>query len=124
MHLQGVEGQQLAAVVSELLVHLHQAQVVGEVSEVQGELVLGAVHLAEVQEGRQSVDLLSLGLGLSTEVIGRESGSAGRSGSEGRDAAVRARREAWVAGRNLFGRGEARFIEGCLSVRTVLWKNY
>lgn len=124
MHLQGVEGQQLAAVVSELLVHLHQAQVVGEVSEVQGELVLRAVHLAEVQEGRQSVDLLSLGLGLSTEVIGRESGSAGWSGSEGRDAAVRARGEAWVAGRDLFGRGETRFIEGCLSVRTVLWKNY
>lgn len=95
-----MERQQLPSVVSELCVHSHQAVVVGEVTEVTGELVFGAVHLAKIQEGGQSVDLLPL-VGLSSKVVGRESGSAGGSRSEGGDAAVRAGGQARVTWRDL-----------------------
>lgn len=96
-----MEGQQLTPVVSELCVHAQQAAITIEVAKEQGKLLLGAVHLAEIQEGRQGVDLLSL-VGLSAEIVGRESCSADRGGSERRDTAVWAGGQAGVAGRNLF----------------------
>lgn len=100
--LERVEGQQLTAVVPELGVDEQQATVVAEVAEVARQLLLRAVHLAEVQEGRQGVDLLPP-IGFSAKVEGGESGSADRGRSEGRDAVVRAVGEARVAGRNLSG---------------------
>lgn len=96
-----MEGQQLTAAVSEFCIHAQQAAIIAEVTKKQGKLLLGAVHLAEIQEGRQGIDLLSL-VGLAAEIVGRESRSADRGGSERRDAAVWAGGQAGVAGRNLF----------------------
>lgn len=95
-----MEGQQLAATVFELRVHAQQAAIVFKVAEVQGKLLLRAVHLAEIQEGCQGIDLLSL-YGISAEIVGGVSRSANRGGSERRDAAVWAGGQAGVAGRNL-----------------------
>lgn len=95
-----MEGQQLPAVVLELRVHPQQAAIVGEVAKVERQLLLRAVHLAEVQEGRQGVQLLPL-VGFSAKIVGRVSGSTDRGGSEGRDAVVGAVGEAGVARRNL-----------------------
>lgn len=97
-----MEGQQVAAVVPELRVHTQQTAIVGEVTEVDRQLFLRAVHLAEVQEGCQGVDLLTL-VGLAPEVVGRVAGSTDGGGSERRDAVVRAVGEARVTGRNLSG---------------------
>lgn len=55
-----MEGQQLTSVVSELGVDAQQTAVTVEISERLGELLLRAVYLAQIQEGRQRVDLLSL----------------------------------------------------------------
>lgn len=95
-----MEGQQLAAVVPELRVHPHQTAIVGEVTEVERQIFLGAVHLAEVQEGCQGVDLLPL-IGLAPKIVGRVSGSTNGRGSERRDAVVRAVGESRIPGRNL-----------------------
>lgn len=95
-----MEGQQLSAVVSELGVNGEQAAVAAEVTEVQCELLLGAVHLAQIQEGRQGIDLLSP-VRIPAKVIRRVPRSTSRGGSEGRDAAVRARGQAGVAGGDL-----------------------
>lgn len=64
-----MEGQQLPAVVPELRVHEQQAAIVGEVAKLECQLLLGAVHLAEIQEGRQGVDLLPL-IGYSAKIVG------------------------------------------------------
>lgn len=96
-----MEGQQLAAVVPEL-VHAQQTAIVGEVTEVESQFFLGAVHLAEVQEGCQSVDLLTP-VGLAPEIVGRVAGSTDGGRSERRDAVVRAVGEARVTGRDLSG---------------------
>lgn len=100
VHLERVEGQQVPVVVPELGVDPQQAAVVGEVAEVERQLLLRAVHLAEVQEGRQGVDLLPL-IGFPTKIVGRVSGSTDRGGPEGGDAVVRAVGEARVARRDL-----------------------
>lgn len=101
MHLQGVEGQQLSAVVPELGVDGEQAAIASEVTKTQRELLLGAVHLPQVQEGCQGVDLLSP-VGLPTKIIRRVSRSTRRGRPEGWEAAVRAGRQAGVTGRDLF----------------------
>lgn len=97
-----MEGQQVPTVVLELGVDAQQAAIVGEVAKVERQLLLRAVHLAEVQEGRQGVDLLPP-VGLSAKIVGGESRSADRGGSEGRDAVVGAVGEAGVATGNLSG---------------------
>lgn len=76
-----MEGQQLAAVVHELRVHPQQTAIIGEVTEVERQLFLGAVHLAEVQEGCQGVDLLPP-IGFAPEIVGRVPGSTDRRRSE------------------------------------------
>lgn len=99
--LQRVEGQQVAPVVLELGVDAQHAIVVLQVAQVESELLLGAIHLAEVQEGRQGVDLLSLA-GLAAKVVGGVSRPADGGGPEGGDAAfVAAGGEPTVVGRNL-----------------------
>lgn len=107
VHLEGVEGQQLPAVVPELGVDAQQAAVVGEVAEVERQLLLGAVHLAEVQEGGQGVDLLPP-VGLPAKVVCRESGSTDGGRPERRDAVVRAVGEAGVARGDLSESGTRR----------------
>lgn len=100
--LERVERQQLTAVVVELGVDEQQATVVAEVAEAERQLLVRAVHLAEVQESRQGVDLLPP-IGFSAKVVGGVSGSADRGGSEGREAVHCAVVEARVARRNLSG---------------------
>lgn len=98
-----MEGQQVAPVVLEVGVDAQHAVVVLQVAQVAGELVIGAVHLAEVQEGRQGVDLLPR-VGLAAKVVGRVSRPAGGGGPEGGDAAfVATGGEPAVVGRNLDG---------------------
>lgn len=96
-----MEGQQFAAIVFELRIDPQQTTVAFEVAEGQGKLLLRAVHLAEVQVGRQSIELLSL-VGLSTKIVGGVSCSANRGGSERRDAAVWASGQAGITRRDLF----------------------
>lgn len=91
-----MEGQQLSPVVSELGVNGEQAAIAAEVTEILCERLLRAVHLAQIQEGRQGVDLLSRG-GIPAKVISGESRSTSRGRSKGRDAAVRAGGQAGVA---------------------------
>lgn len=95
-----MEGQQLTAAVSELRIHAQQAAIALKVAKEHGELVLGAVHLAEIQEGCQGIDLFSL-FGLSAEIVCGVSRSTNRGGSERRDAAVWAGGQAGVTRRNL-----------------------
>lgn len=95
-----MEGQQLTGVVSELRIHAQQAVIALEVAKELGKLVLGAVHLAEIQEGCQGIDLLSL-IGLSAEIVGGVSRSTNRGGSERRDAVAWAGGNAGVTRRNL-----------------------
>lgn len=101
LHLHGVEGQQLSVVVPELVVDSEQATITTEVTKTQCKLLLGAVHLPQVQERCQGVDLLSPG-GLATKIIRRVSRSTSRGRSKGREAAVRAGRQAGVVTRDLF----------------------
>lgn len=95
-----MEGEQLAAVVLELRVDQQQTAVVGEVAKGERQLLLRAVHLAQIQVGGQGVDLLPP-VGLPTKIEGRDSGSTDGGGSEGRDAVVWAVGEAGVARRDL-----------------------
>lgn len=95
-----MEGQQLTAIVSELGVHFQQAVIVCEVTKVPGKCVLRAVHLAEIQEGRQGIDLLPL-VGLPSKVVGGVSRSTNRGGPEGGDAVVCAGGPAGVTGGDL-----------------------
>lgn len=53
-----LEGQQFQPLIHEILVHGHQAQLVGEVSQAPGQGVVTAVHRAGVDERRGGVELL------------------------------------------------------------------
>lgn len=75
--MQVVEGQQGPAVVCELVIDLHQPQLVRRVAKFPGQLILAAVHHAGVQEGGEGVDLVADG-----DVVAR----AGRAGAEEGDA--------------------------------------
>ena len=80
--LQGAEGQQLSAVVRELVVDAHEACVAREVAEVHRQLVLRAVHRAQVQERSHGIDLLPL-VRHAAKIVVRVTGSAyGRSSEE------------------------------------------
>lgn len=95
-----MEGQQLTTVVLELHIHAQQAEIIGEVAKVKGELLLGAVHLAEIQECRQGIDLLP-SVWLSTKIVGRISCSANGGGPKRRYAAVWAGGKTGVTRRDL-----------------------
>lgn len=81
-----MEGQQVAPIVLELGVDTQHAIIILQVAQVKGELLLRAVDLAEVQEGRQGIDLLPF-VGHATKVVGCISGPADWGGPEGWDAA-------------------------------------
>lgn len=87
VHLESMEGQQVTAVVLELRIHAQQAEIIGEVAKVTGELLLGAVHLAEIQECRQGIDLLPF-VWLSAKIVGRVSRSTSGGRPKRRYAAI------------------------------------
>lgn len=118
-----MEGQQVASVVLELGVHAQQAAVTRQVAQAEGELFLRAVHLAEIQEGRQGVDLLPL-IGLAAEIVGGDSRPADGGRSERGDAALwAAGGEATVIGRNLENTkpkgGKPIFFQKCYVFMTI-----
>lgn len=94
-----MKGQQLPSVILEFGIDAQESLAV-EITEAEGELGLGAVHLAQIQEGGQGVDLLPL-IGYSSKIVGREPRSASGGRSERGDAAIGTGGQARVAGRNL-----------------------
>ena len=102
---QGAERQQLPAVVPELVVDAQEARISREVAEVHRQLLLRAVHLAQVQERRQGVDLLSL-VRHRAKIVFRISSSTHGRRSEDRDAAVWATWQTGVAGGDLCRRAQ------------------
>ena len=98
--LQGAKWQQLSAVVHELVVDEHEACIACEVSEIHCQLILRAVHLAQVQKRRQAVDLLPL-VCHATKIGGRITSSTYGCRPEDRDAAVHSSGQTRVAGGNL-----------------------
>lgn len=93
------EGQQLAALVSVIEVHLQQALIRGEVSEKAGLDVVCAVHLTHIDEGREGVDLLPDVA--STKHVTRVARPTSRRRAEERDALLGARAEARIVPGNL-----------------------
>ena len=106
---QGAERQQLPAVVPELVVDAQEARISREVAEVHRQLLLRAVHLAQVQERRQGVDLLPL-VSHAAKIECRISGSTYGRRSEDRDAAVRASWQTGVAAGDLCRRAQMTMV--------------
>ena len=107
--MQRAEWQQLPAVVLVLVVDAQEACIAREVAEVHRQLLLRAVHLAQVQERRQGVDLLPL-IRHAAKIECRISGSTYGRRSEDRDAAVRASWQTGVAAGDLCRRAQMTMV--------------
>lgn len=116
--------QELAAIVAVVLVHSQQALVVGEVPQETGLDVFGAVHLTNVEEGRQRVQLLPDGA--VAKHVSNVAGTTGGRGAEERDALLLGvAGEAGVVVGNLAGENKEQkasrvFLWLCFRLQNVL----